>query len=432
MNNIDNKTIWEEVKIKKYPSLKQDSYTDILIIGGGIVGILCGYELDKRNIKYMIVEKDRIGSGTTLDTTAFITAQHETLYQDLIKEKGIKTAQEYLSLNLEALERYKQLAREYNFDYEECDSIIYSSSNENIILREKEALKTLNYDAEIVTSLEINDEMSLGIKFKNQAKINPRKFVKEISKHLLIYENTKIIKLKGKYAYTDKYKIHFKKVIVATHYPLINKTNLLFTKLTQRRSYVACIEYPQIKNTYCNIDQDGLYFRSYGKYLLIGGNDRDNKEKCVKSFFNKINKYINGRDIKYYWSGQDTISLDGIPYIGKCNILNNDYYIATGFNLWGFTWAMASSFIIADLIENKKKYHIVDPNRFFINKNLFKNISNSLKNLLTFKKPRCTHLGCALNYNEKEEAWECPCHGSRYDKNGMVLNGPATKDKDMS
>ena len=67
-------------------------------------------------------------------------------------------------------------------------------------------------------------------------------------------------------------------------------------------------------------------------------------------------------------------------------------------------------------------------NRWSINKNLFKNIKTSVINLSNFNKPRCSHLGCRLIYNKKERIYECPCHGSIYNKEGKVINGPARKD----
>ena len=96
--------------------------------------------------------------------------------------------------------------------------------------------------------------------------------------------------------------------------------------------------------------------------------------------------------------------------------------------MWGFTWAMASSFIIADLIENKKSYDIVSPTRDMMNKKLLINIKNSLKYMATLRSPRCPHMGCALNYNQIDKVWECPCHGSIFDRDGKKLKDPAKKD----
>ena len=161
--------------------------------------------------------------------------------------------------------------------------------------------------------------------------------------------------------------------------------------------------------------------------MIIGGNDRDTKIKCENEFYKSIKELYKDINIEYKWSGQDCISLDGIPYIGRFSLFKKDYYLATGFNLWGFTWAMAASFIIPDLIENKQKYDVCNPSRCFINKNFFINMGNAIKHLVTLKKPRCKHLGCALNYNKAERTYECPCHGSRYDEKGDILDGPTLK-----
>ena len=137
---------------------------------------------------------------------------------------------------------------------------------------------------------------------------------------------------------------------------------------------------------------------------------------------------MNIKNIDYIWSGQDCMSLDGIPYIGRYSIFSRNQYIVTGFNLWGFTWAMASSFMIADMIEYKNEYSLTNPQRYYLNKKLVYNIGNSIKNLVNFKTPRCSHLGCALQYNKKEKVWECPCHGSRYNSQCEIIDGPAMKN----
>lgn len=420
--------LWEEnIKIKSFPKLNNNIETDVLIIGGGITGILCAYELKKRNIKYVLVEKDKIGNSTTKKTTAFITAQHETLYQDLIANFGKDVAKQYLDINLKAIKWYEELATKYSFDFRKCNSTLYSQRDTNVILKEKEALETLGYKATLIDKLPINLPINIGISFENQAQLHPLKLISEISKELNIYEDSKVSKLKSNVAYVNNYKINFKNVIIATHYPFKNISGFYFTKLTQRRSYVVSIKNQQIDGTYCCIDDDGLYFRSFEEFLIIGGNDRDTKNDVHTKFTDKV-KDLNFIDINHSWSGQDCTTLDGIPYIGRLDRFNQNYYVATGFNLWGFTWAMASSFILADLIENKNSYEFVSPQRSMNKKALLANLKTSLKNLVTLKTPRCKHLGCSLKYNEIEGVFECPCHGSRYDINGNILDGPTKRN----
>lgn len=429
---MNKKSIWltnNEKDNKIFPTLTSDLSTKVLIIGGGITGILCAYELQKRNIDYILVEKDKIGLKTTKDTTAFVTVHHETLYQDLIKNKGLKIAKQYLELNIKALEYYKALSEKYDFDYTECTSTLFTNKKPRIILQEVQALNKLGYNSKIIRKLPIDINIKAGITINNQIAINPYKLIKQISQELKIYENTYITKLNNNIAYTkDNHKIIFEKVIIATHYPFKNILGLYFLKLNQKRSYVCSIKSSfSFEGMYCSIDDDGLYFRKYNNNIIIGGNDRFLKDKINNDLISKIEKLNLGK-IENYWSGQDCITLDGIPYIGKLNKFNNNYLVATGFNLWGFTWAMASSFILADIIQYNKEYEIVSPQRKIVKEELFSNIKTSMKGFISLKTPRCKHLGCKLNYNELEHTWECPCHGTRYDEQGNVIDGPAKKN----
>lgn len=426
---MNSKTIWEEqINIKDYPILDKNISTDVLIIGGGITGILCAYELSKRKISCVVVEKNKIGRGTTKNTTAFITAQHEVLYQDLIKKHGSRIAKEYLDINLKALSKYKTLAKEYDFDFTECNSCLFAKDKKDLIIKEKEALESIGYKAKIISDIPLVEKENVGIVFENQGVLHPLKFVKEISKNLRIYEHTMVDKITKNTAYTTNgNKIDFNHVIIATHYPIRNKGSLMFLKLTQRRSYVVAVKDDSIKDTYCSIDDDGIYFRGYQDKLIIGGCDRDTKINCHQRFEDSIKDIIKDKEVLCSYSGQDCIPLDDIPYIGRYDTFHNNYYIATGFGLWGFTWAMASSLMLADMIEGKKDYLLANPKRNFINKNLFINTITAIKNLVTFKKPRCMHMGCALKYNKIEKVWECPCHGSRYDEDGSIIEGPTQK-----
>ena len=104
-------------------------------------------------------------------------------------------------------------------------------------------------------------------------------------------------------------------------------------------------------------------------------------------------------------------------------------YVATGFNKWGITSSMAAAIIISDLIIGKKnKYaEVFSPQRNVNLKGVVSNGAQYAKNLVMPFPKRCPHLGCALKWNEYEQSWDCPCHGSRFDKEGRIIDNPATK-----
>ena len=83
---MEESSIWlNNIQKIEFPKLNKNMEVDVLIIGGGVSGILCAHELRKRNISYVLVEKEKIGLKTSKDTTAFLTFEHDsllTLYLD--------------------------------------------------------------------------------------------------------------------------------------------------------------------------------------------------------------------------------------------------------------------------------------------------------------------------------------------------------------
>ena len=80
------------------------------------------------------------------------------------------------------------------------------------------------------------------------------------------------------------------------------------------------------------------------------------------------------------------------------------------------------------MIEGRQRVDLVDPGRNFIKKQLFLNLGNVLKNMVSFQIPRCTHMGVKMNYNRIDKTFECPAHGTRFNQSGEVINGPAKRD----
>lgn len=427
-----NNSLWTDgVELPHFNKLTKDVRTDVLIIGGGLCGVLCAHFLEKTSVPYILVEGQTIASGTTKNTTAKITVQHGLIYQKLIEMYGKETAQMYYTANKKALDEYELLCQNIDCDFETKDACTYSLKDRDIIENEVTAAKSLGIDASFEESSQLPLDVQGIVRFKNQAQFHPLKFVSEIAKGLNIYENTVVRELTPTYALTDSGKIYAKKIIVATHFPFINKHGSFFLKLYQHRSYVSAYENALLLDAmYVDEDKSGMSFRNYGNFLLLGGSGhRTGKPSDGWQPLHRFkNEHFPKADLKYEWAAQDCMSLDFIPYIGMYSKNTPEMFVATGFNKWGITGAMASAMLLTDMVQDKRNEYadIFSPQRSILRPQLFINTIESAANLLTFSKKRCPHLGCALKWNKAEHTWDCPCHGSRFTKDGILIDNPAT------
>lgn len=428
------RSLWKATaSLPEFPELVGDVRTDVLIIGGGIAGILTAYLLHEKGVKYVLVEKGRICSGTTGNTTAKITFQHGLIYDKILKSDGTEAARKYLAANRAAFDKYAELCGKTDCDYEIKDNYVYSTDDRRKLEKEVEALEKIGYIADLCENVPLPVKTVGAVKFPDQAQFNPLKFLSSVAEGLNIYENTFVREMRGNTAVTDKGKIHADTVIAATHFPFINKHGSYFLKLYQHRSYVIALENAQdVNGMYVDECDTGLSFRNYEGLLLLGGGGHRTGKKGgnwaeLRAFAAK--KYPDSRE-KHFWATQDCMSLDGIPYIGRYSAKTHGFYVASGFNKWGMTGSMTAAMLLSDMILGKRNgfASVFDPSRSIVKPQLFINGAEAVCNLLTPSKKRCPHLGCALKWNEAERSWDCPCHGSRFTEHGRVLDNPANGD----
>ena len=422
--------LWtKEIQMPQFPTLDADRKTDVLIIGGGMAGVLCALQMHKMGADYLLVEGKRIGLGITKGTTAVISAQHSTLYQDVLKRLGKNRAASYLHANLHAVEELCTLAKEFDCELERCPSILYSVNDAQKMQHEVRILRDLGYEAEFTTQIPLPVEIAGAVKFPDMAQFHPLKFLRGAVKNLNILENTFVMDLDGTTAVTGHGKIEAKKVIVCTHFPFINRRGMFFIKLSQKRSYVIALENaPRLGVTLEEDSESGLYFRNYRNLLLIGGGDRRTGEKDGFSFArNFANLYFPDAKEVYAWANQDCVSLDQLPYIGRYGTMD-DVYVATGFNHWGMSTSMMASRLLCDLVLGRKPCPDLTSHRDIFTKQFWGNVGTTAKNFATPTTKRCPHMGCAMKWNETEQSWDCPCHGSRFDANGRLIDNPAMRD----
>lgn len=425
-------SLWEQTwSHRGFPRLEQDLHTDVLVIGGGMAGILCAYLLHNAGIPYALTEANTIGGGITQNTTAKLTVQHGFIYHKLIKTLGTQRAQAYLNANLAALENYRILCRTIDCDFEEKPSYVYSLDNPGAVQQELDAMQELGLEGEFVSTLPLPFPVAGAVCTPNQAQFHPLKFLAAISQGLHIYEHTQVRELVGTTAITDTATIHAKKIIVATHFPFLNKHGSYFMKLYQHRSYVIALEHaPQVDGMYVDDAQSGMSFRNYKNLLLVGGGDHRTGKKGggwqeLRDF---AHRHFPQATERYHWATQDCMTLDSVPYIGPYSARTSGLYVATGFNKWGMTSSMAAAMLLCDLVQEKESPYadLFSPSRSILHPQLAINGWESMVNLLTPSSKRCPHMGCALKWNSQEHSWDCPCHGSRFDHDGTLLDNPAT------
>ncbi|MDE6108405.1 MAG: FAD-dependent oxidoreductase, partial [Oscillospiraceae bacterium] len=142
------------------------------------------------------------------------------------------------------------------------------------------------------------------------------------------------------------------------------------------------------------------------------------------------NRYYPGKKELCRWATQDCMTLDGVPYIGQYSARTPDLFVATGFNKWGMTTSMVSALVLTDLLTGSDSPYeaLFSPSRSILRPQLAVNAVEAAADLMHFGTKRCPHLGCALRWNSRERTWDCPCHGSRFSEDGILLDNPATGD----
>ncbi len=422
------------VKLPTFTPLQSDRYTDVLIVGGGITGILCAYHLHRQGVDCLVLEADRIGGGTTHGTTAKITAQHGLCYHRFVTRYGVEFARGYYDTHNGAIEEYRRLAQDIPCDFKAADNLIYSRRSEAIIERELQALDKLGSPAQLAENLPLPFSTKGAVRFPKQAMFHPQKFLAGIANDLPICEQTPVLKIDGHTAYTPHGKVTAENIVIATHFPMLNARGLYWMRLHQSRSYVLALKNaPTPADMYMDEQEQGMSFRPHGQYLLLGGGGKRTGKPCggFESLKRFCTKHYPDAEIAYQWAAQDCMSLDGVPYIGQYAVGLPHLYVASGFNKWGMTSAMVAATLLTDLILERPNptAAIFSPSRSPALLPLAANIGSSAVGMLTPTLHRCTHLGCGLHYNRREHSWDCPCHGSRYGKDGNVLEGPAKKPK---
>lgn len=445
-------SFWLRSSLPQYAALEQDLSADAVIVGGGLAGLLTALLLKQSGLDVVVLEGGRIGHGASGHTTAKVTAQHGPIYAKLIEKWGKAAARRYAQVQLAALSQMHGLtqALELDCDWVQQPACLFATTpqGEKVLEKEARAYQQMGLIAQYKlaeTALPLPVRASLTL--QDQAAFHPVKFMGGIAQALCkdspcIYEHSRVLSVdvQQNIVYTDKAKVQAKWVVIATHYPIINLPGLYFARLKVERSCAMLLRgAPQIDTMAISVDPTVLSLRMADGNLLLGGANypcgRQGKVNHYKMLEETARKYFPAARPMMVWSAQDAMPPDDLPFVGAYSKATPRLLVATGFGKWGMTNSMAAARLLQRRVLGKKdaEMAMLSPQRTGLHAaagvagQVLSTAGGMASGVGRLFNPACTHMGCRLSWNQDEQSWDCPCHGSRFEKSGDVLEGPAVK-----
>lgn len=373
----------------RYSKLNAETYTDILVVGGGIAGLTTAYCLAKEGRKVILVEDGWIGSGETGRTTAHITCALDDRYFELEKIFDQETAQLAANSHMAAIEWIANTVKHHKISchFKRVDGYLFlhPTDNKENLEKEYEATKRVGLITEMVKSVPFiaAEKGKWAIRFADQAQFHVLMYLKGLAAAFIklggeIYTESKAENITKEGATVNGFKIAANHIVVATNTP-VNDWVTMHTKQWPYRTYVIGAKIPKGKLPYAlwwdtgNLDSKWLSqpyhyvrleeFDEEYDILISGGEDHrtgQSEQEHIKEEdrYDRLTKWTKKhfpdmQAVEYKWSGQVMEPLDSLAYIGR-NPGDDNVYIITGDSGNGMTHGTLGGMIITDLITGKE------------------------------------------------------------------------------
>ena len=374
--------------------------------------------------------------------------------------------------------------RVVNYTYAETEASL------EWVKREAGLALDLGLPAEFTDSTPLPFPVRGAVRFEEQAQLHATKYLVGLAQAVVgdgsqVFEESRVTDVddgsRCRIA-TESGSVTAGAAIVATNFPMLDR-GLFFARCHPHRSYLVAmgLEGDPPEGAFISASEPLRSIMSHRvgdqDLLLIGGEGhRASDSVDASERYRRLEGWGRERlpvaSLEYRWSTQDALPLDGVPYIGRMSPFSQNVHVATGFRKWGLTNGTVAAMILADHILgrpnpwasvfNSNRVKPLAGGRRFLSENLRAGVrlakgwvtsrGSGLPDLepgesrvveLDGQKLAvhrdgsggvhavsavCTHLGCIVEWNGTEGTWDCPCHGSRFDHAGTVIQGPATEN----
>jgi glycine/D-amino acid oxidase-like deaminating enzyme/nitrite reductase/ring-hydroxylating ferredoxin subunit len=489
-------SLWRKTSTLAARSAALPREVDVLVVGGGITGLTAAYLLARSGKRVAVVERERIGSGETGNTSAHLTQITDLRITELADRFGRDAARLAWEGGEVAIDLIESIVEREGI---ECEFARVPGWLSAPFFDSKDDGRGLPEDAELAAELgfrasyrhvgPIGGRPAMVV--ADQGLIHPLRYLGGLAAAaeaagVRIVEHAQVSEVLQDplVAVVNGQNVACGEVIIATHVPIVGSASLvsatlLQTKLYPHSSYVvgARIDEPVAPGSYNDTSSPYRYLRVHrdaeGAYAIFGGADHktgtvtDTAERFGQVQAELLRLLPSAR-IEARWTGQVIETSDGLPFVGETA---PHQYASTGYAGNGLTFGTLGALVMHDAVmgvDNPWR-SLLDPNRkelsagvlatvvaqnldypfYFIADRLRRDRTSTVRSLkpgdakvLTIGgKPVachrtesgellkvsavCTHMGCLVRWNQSDRTWDCPCHGSRFTPEGLVLGGPA-------
>jgi glycine/D-amino acid oxidase-like deaminating enzyme len=445
-------SLWLEGRERdERPPLERDLRVDVAILGAGMVGLTVAYLMRRRGASVAVLEARFVGAGATGHTTAKLSSLHGLTYARLERSHGRAAASVYGEANESGIALVREIADELGIDCELSTkaNLTYTESpgERRKIEEEVEAALRAGLPASLVEDCELPFPIAAAVRFEDQAEFHPIRYLEGIAASLgeeELFERTTAVSVDAsspcRVRTAQGPVVTAEDVIVATHMPMLDR-GLYFARVHPERSYVVAARTGAVPGEmYLSTEQPAHSIRAHRRWLLVGGESHKTGESDPATRYERLGAWARGRfgvEPELRWATQDLVPVDGVPFVGESDPVSKRVWVATGFRKWGLAMGSAAAVLLSELIEgsesdwarlfNTRRLRLRASLPSFVRQNAEVGLHFVGDRVLKHGNPRCTHLGCLLDWNEAERTWDCPCHGSRFGEGGEVIEGPAVR-----
>ena len=466
--------------VRAYPQLQGPGSADVAVVGAGIVGLTAAYILSGAGLSVVVLEASQVGRQVTGRSTAKITSQHALIYRHLIETFNLDIAQRYADANRTASQQIRSWIEDLRIDcdFEVKDAYAYTSDPARLAEIESEAAaaRSVGFDTDVLAKAPLPFETAGALRFSNQAQFNPASYLVGLAKAIesaggSIFENTPVTSVDSSNRWQLKAGgavLDVQHVVMATNLPMAG--SVAYDERTRPRCHIAMAfrttRDAVIDGMFIGIDAPTHSLRmgrdGDGPLLVaLGPTFNTGHDGDVSARFRQLESWVRRNvpvgDAAWRWVNEDYNTVDRVPYVGVPSAEVAGFYVATGFNGWGISNGTAAGMVIADQILGRSNpwTALYDPTRpspkGFNQGGETQSRVSSLDDILpgqggvlTIGKEdvaiwkaddgtpyafsaSCTHKGCTVTWNNADRTWDCPCHGSIFGADGLVIHGPAVE-----